>query len=80
MRLFYRAERSVTTRVQKGQSPASRWTVGKTQNDGLNDYEALHDVQDGYVITPLSQWRKSRNVTPVIDSKVAASFWSDRRL
>ena len=30
--------------------PRLPWTVGKTQNDGLNDYEALHDVQDGYVL------------------------------
>ncbi len=56
------------TRVREDQSTASPRTVRKTQNDGLNDHEAFDDVQDGYVITPLSQWSKWRNVTPVIDS------------
>ena len=27
--------------------PRLPWTVGKTQNDGLNDYEAMHDGRTG---------------------------------
>ncbi len=45
------------------------WIIGRTQTNGTKDYAAVHRVQDGYKITPLSQWGKK--------SIVAAPFKSD---
>jgi hypothetical protein len=35
------------------------WIIGRTQSNGERDYEAVHQVQDGYTITPLSQLGKA---------------------
>ena len=35
------------------------WIIGRTKTDGPADYDAVHKVQEGYKITPLSQWGKT---------------------
>ncbi|MFN7022080.1 MAG: DUF1254 domain-containing protein [Phycisphaerales bacterium] len=43
--------------VERIESPTAYvWIIGRTQTNGPRDYEAVHKVQAGYTITPLSQW------------------------
>jgi hypothetical protein len=35
------------------------WIIGRTKTDGPRDYEAVHKIQAGYKITPLTQWGKT---------------------
>ena len=47
------------------------WIIGRTKTDGPDDYAAVHKIQDGFTVTPLSQWGKSAvAVTAKIDSTV----------
>ncbi len=32
------------------------WIIGRTQTNGPADYEAVHQTQRGFVVTPLSRW------------------------
>lgn len=50
------------------------WIIGRTQTNGPKDYEAVHKVQDGYKVTPLSQLGEAPqpvkvNVDPTVDMK-----------
>ena len=50
------------------------WIIGRTQTNGPKDYDAVHKVQDGYTITPLSQLDNKREpmravVDPALDMK-----------
>jgi hypothetical protein len=40
------------------------WIIGRTKTDGPADYDAVHKIQAGYKITPLSRWGKT--VEPTI--------------
>jgi hypothetical protein len=50
------------------------WIIGRTRTDGPADYEAVHKVQAGYTVTPLSGWGKppapvTVKIDPTVDMK-----------
>jgi hypothetical protein len=50
------------------------WIIGRTKTDGPADYDAVHKIQAGYKVTPLSQWGKPAmpvevKIEPAIDMK-----------
>lgn len=51
------------------------WIIGRIQTNGPKDYTNVHKVQDGYTITPLSQWGKKAQapktkIDPTVDMKI----------
>ncbi|WP_092304428.1 DUF1254 domain-containing protein [Pseudomonas sp. NFIX28] len=47
------------------------WVIGRTKTDGAADYPAVHNIQAGYKVTPLSRWGKNAEpVTVQIDPSV----------
>jgi hypothetical protein len=56
--------------------------IGRTKTDGPADYDAVHIIQAGYKVTPLSQWGKppqpvAVKVDPNIDMKTAPKVQVD---
>ena len=50
------------------------WIIGRTKTDGPADYEAVHKIQAGFKVTPISQWGKATEpvvgtVDPGVDMK-----------
>jgi hypothetical protein len=50
------------------------WIIGRTKTDGPPDYAAVHKIQAGYKVTPLSQWGKPPQpvqvkIDPSVDMK-----------
>lgn len=61
--------------VQRIDAPTSYvWIIGRTQTNGKEDYEAVHHVQAGYTVTPLSRLGKAQEsakatIDPTVDMK-----------
>jgi hypothetical protein len=58
------------------------WIIGRTKTDGPPDYEAVHKIQAGYKVTPLSQWGKAPQpvevkIDPSIDMKTPPKIQVD---
>jgi hypothetical protein len=54
------------------------WIIGRTQTNGVKDYDAVHTIQDGYRITLLDDWGKTprkieQNIDPSVDTKTEPS-------
>jgi hypothetical protein len=50
------------------------WIIGRTQTNGVKDYDAVHKVQDGFRITLLGDWGKTprkveQHIDPTVDTK-----------
>jgi hypothetical protein len=58
--------------VERIDAPTSYvWIIGRTQTNGVKDYDAVHRVQDGYRVTLLADWGKaSRAIKQAIDPAV----------
>ena len=58
--------------VQRINAPTPHvWIIGRTKTDGPQDYDAVHKIQAGLKVVPLSEWGKApRPVDVKIDSSV----------
>jgi hypothetical protein len=49
------------------------WILGRTQTNGVKDYDYIHKIQDNFKVTPLSSWGKKYTPTfkkdPSVDDK-----------
>ena len=58
------------------------WIIGRTKTDGPDDYAAVHKIQAGYKITPLSEWGKTPTppkaaIDPTVDMKTPPKEQAD---
>jgi hypothetical protein len=58
------------------------WIIGRTRTDGPSDYDAVHKIQAGYKVTPLSEWGKPAKpvevkIDPSVDMKTPPKIQID---
>jgi hypothetical protein len=74
---------SVPDNVQQIKAPTPYvWIIGRTKTDGPPDYDAVHKIQAGYKITPLSRWGTTPEavvgkVDPSVDMKTPPKIQVD---
>ena len=59
------------------------WIIGRTKTDGPPDYDAVHKIQAGFKVTPLSRWGKTPEpvevkIDPSVDMKTPPKIQVDR--
>ncbi len=61
--------------VDRIDSPTpTAWIIGRTQTNGVKDYDTVHKIQDGFKITLLADWGKTprkieQKIDPSVDTK-----------
>lgn len=58
------------------------WIIGRTKTDGPADYDAVHKIQAGFKVTPLSRWGKAPEkaavkIDPNVDMKTPPKLQVD---
>jgi hypothetical protein len=58
------------------------WIIGRTKTDGPKDYDAVHKIQAGYKVAPLSKWGKPAEtpevkINPSVDMKTPPKLQVD---
>jgi len=55
------------------------WVIGRTKTDGPSDYDAIHKIQAGYKVTPLSQnyLPPTVKIDPLVDMKTPPKLQLD---
>jgi hypothetical protein len=58
------------------------WIIGRTKTDGPSDYAAVNKIQEGFKVTPLSEWGKAPKpvevkIDPSIDMKTPPKIQVD---
>ena len=52
--------------TQRINAPTSHvWIIGRTKTDGPQDYDAVHEIQAGLKVTPLSEWGRTPRAVEV---------------
>jgi hypothetical protein len=79
----WRNESQLPEGVQRIDAPTPYvWIIGRTKTDGPSDYDAVHKIQAGFKITPLSGWGKPPQpvevkIDPSVDMKTPPKIQVD---